>query len=314
MSDTLAFVEVVQRGSFTAAAESLRTSKARVSKKVQELEQRLGVKLLHRTTRNIRLTEAGSVYFERCRDLAKLIGDAESAVEQVHGKPSGWLRVTAPHWLVTKSLAPLLAGFREAYPEVKLQLLLDHDVKNIVHEDIDVACRLWNGPMPDSNLAARRLADIPTGLYASRQYLRKHGRPEHPSQLKDHACLVTQLFYDRPEHAWPLTRDSDVTNYPINPTVVSTDPDALLEFLVRGQGIQLTNPHLVHAAVASGEVVRILPEWSGPSATLYAVRAGGRVQPLKVRAFIDYLSEHLGEVLQVSDGSNSRSDRLSSDP
>ncbi len=300
MSDTLAFVEVVQRGSFTAAAESLRTSKARVSKKVQDLEQRLGVKLLHRTTRNIRLTEVGSIYFERCRDLARLIGDAENAVEQVHGKPSGWLRVTAPHWLVTKAIAPLLVGFREAYPEVKLQLLLDHDVKNIVQEDIDVACRLWNGPMPDSNLAARRLADIQTGLYASRKYLQQHGVPEHPSQLKDHACLVTQLFYGRLEHSWPLTRQSEVVDYPINPAVVATDPEALFEFLIRGQGIQLTNPHLVHTAVESGEVVRILPEWSGLSATLYAVRAGGRVQPLKVRAFIDYLTSHLENVLRLT--------------
>lgn len=300
MSDTLAFVEVVQRGTFTAAAESLRTSKARVSKKVQDLEGRLGVKLLHRTTRNIRLTEAGSIYFERCQDLARLIGDAESAVEQVHGKPSGWLRVTAPHWLVTKALANLLVGFREAYPEVKLQLLLDHDVKNIVHEDIDVACRLWNGPMPDSNLAARRLTDIETGLYASRQYLEQHGIPEHPSQLQDHACLVTQLFYGRTEHSWPLTKQREVVDYPINPAVVATDPEALVEFLIRGQGIQLTNSHLVHTGVASGELVRILPEWSGPSATLYAVRAGGRVQPLKVRAFIDYLTEHLEEGLPKS--------------
>lgn len=300
MSDTLAFVEVVERGSFTAAAESFRTSKARISKKVQDLEQSLGVKLLHRTTRNIRLTEAGSIYFDRCRDLARLIGDAESAVEQVHGKPSGWLRVTAPHWLVTKALAPLMVGFREAYPEVKLQLLLDHDVKNIVHEDIDVACRLWNGPMPDSNLAARRLADIQTGLYASRQYLQQHGVPEHPSQLKDHACLVTQLFYGKPQHSWPLTRQSEVMDFPINPAVVATDPEALFEFLIRGQGIQLTNPHLVHQTVETGDVVRILPEWSGPSATLYAVRAGGRVQPLKVRSFIDYLSENLENVLRLT--------------
>jgi DNA-binding transcriptional LysR family regulator len=300
MSDTLAFIEVVQRGSFTAAAESLRTSKARVSKKVQDLEQRMGVKLLHRTTRTIRLTEAGSVYFEHCRDLTRLIGDAENAVEQVHGKPSGWLRVTAPHWLVTKAIAPLLVGFREAYPEVKLQLMLDHDIKNIVHEDIDVACRLWNGRLPDSNLAARRLADIPTRLYASRQYLQQNGTPEHPSQLKDHACLVTQLFYNRLEHSWPLTRQSEVVDYPINPAVVATDPEALFEFLIRGQGIQLTNPHLVHTAVESGDVVRILPEWSGPSATLYAVRAGGRVQPRKVRAFIDYLTSHLENVLRLT--------------
>jgi DNA-binding transcriptional LysR family regulator len=300
MSDTLAFIEVVQRGSFTAAAESLRTSKARVSKKVQDLEQRMGVKLLHRTTRTIRLTEAGSIYFEHCRDLTRLIGDAENAVEQVHGKPSGWLRVTAPHWLVTKAIAPLLVGFREAYPEVKLQLMLDHDIKNIVHEDIDVACRLWNGRLPDSKLAARRLADIPTRLYASRQYLQQNGIPEHPSQLKDHACLVTQLFYNRLEHSWPLTRQSEVVDYPINPAVVATDPEALFEFLIRGQGIQLTNPHLVHTAVESGDVVRILPEWSGPSATLYAVRAGGSVQPRKVRAFIDYLTSHLENVLRLT--------------
>lgn len=299
MSDTLAFIEVAERGSFTAAAESLRTSKARVSKKVQDLEQRLGVKLFHRTTRTIRLTEAGTIYFERCRGLVRLISDAESAVEQVHGTPSGWLRVTAPHWLATRTLAPLLAGFRETYPQVKLQLLLDHGIRNIVHENIDVACRLWNGQMPDSNLAARRLADIGTGLYASRHYLERRGTPDHPSQLKDHDCLVTQLFYGRPEHSWPLMAENDVADYPINPAVVPSDPEALLEFLVRGQGIQLTNPYLVRAAVEAGEVVRILPQWSGPDATLYAVRAGGRVQPLKVRAFIDYLTEHLGEVLQL---------------
>lgn len=153
MSYTMAFIGVVERGSFTAAAESLRTSKARISKKVQDLEQRLGVKLLHRTTRNIRLTEAGSIYFERCRDLARLIGDAENAVEQVNGKP--WLRVTAPHWLVTKALVPLLAGFRKAYPEVKLQLLLDHDVMNIVHEDIDVARRKRKLFLPNSHSPLR---------------------------------------------------------------------------------------------------------------------------------------------------------------
>lgn len=299
MSDTLAFVEVVQRGSFTAAAESLRTSKARISKKVQDLEQRLGVKLLHRTTRNIRLTETGAIYFERCRDLSRLLDDAESAVEQVHGTPSGWLRVTAPHWLATKAIAPLLAGFRETYPEVRLQLLLDHDVRNIVDEDIDVACRLWNGQLPDSNLSARRLCDIPTGLYASRAYLQKRGVPEHPSQLREHDCLVTQLFYGRTEHSWPLTHEGEFASYPINPAVVATDPEGLIEFLIRGQGIQLTNPYLVQAAVKSGEVVRILPEWSGPGAILYAVRAGGRVQPLKVRAFIDYLAQHLDEALRL---------------
>jgi DNA-binding transcriptional LysR family regulator len=298
LSDTLAFIEVVQRGSFTAAAASLRTSKPRVSKKVQDLERRLGVKLLHRTTRNIRLTEAGSIYFEHCQDLARLIADAESAVDQVHGKPSGWLRVTAPHWLVTKALAPIFASFRTAYPNVKLQLLLDHDVKDLVQEDIDVACRLWHGQMPDSNLIVRRLVDIQTGLYASKEYLQQKGTPEHPSQLRDHDCLVTQLFFGRPNHSWPLKAQGEVVDYPINPTVVATDPEALYEFLVRGQGIQLTNQYLVQQAVEAGELVRILPEWSGPDATLYAVRAGGRVQPLKVKVFLDHLAGHLAEVLQ----------------
>lgn len=297
LSDTLAFLEVVQRGSFTAAADSLRTSKARVSKKVQGLEQRLGAKLLHRTTRSVRLTEAGSVYFEHCQFLGRMMADAESAVYQVHDKPSGWLRVTAPHWLVTKALAPLFVGFRATYPDVKLQLLLDHDVKNIVHEDIDVACRLWHGQMPDSDLAARRLLEIPTALYASKEYLQRNGAPEHPSQLKDHSCLVTQLYYGRLHHSWPLKSEGEVQDYPINPAVVATDPEALYEFLVRGQGIQLTNPFLVQHAVQAGDIVRILPEWSGPDATLYAVRAGGRVQPLKVMTFLDYLADHLNEVL-----------------
>lgn len=144
---------------------------------------------------------------------------------------------------MNKALVPLLAGFRKAYPEVKLQLLLDHDVMNIVIEDIDVACRLWNGAMPDSNLAARRLADIPTALYASRTYIHEHGILEHPSQLKDHACLVTQLFYGQPKHSWPLTREAEVVDYPINPAVVATDPEALFEFLIREK--EFSSPILI---------------------------------------------------------------------
>jgi DNA-binding transcriptional LysR family regulator len=295
LSDTLAFVQVVKRGSFTAAAASLKTSKARISNKVRELELRLGAQLLYRSTRSLQLTEVGAVYYRHCQHLDEIIANAESAVGEVHEKLSGWLHVTAPHWLVTNALIPLLVRFRDVHPGIRLRLHLDHEVNDLVEEDFDVACRLWYGQMPDSSLTARRIAEIPTGLYASREYLSQAGTPSDPSELQNHACLVTQYHFDRPTQSWPLHGKNQSVDFSINPVVVASDPGALYELLKKGQGIQLTNEMLVRQDVSEGRVIRILLEWSGSDAILYAVRAGGRVQPAKVRAFMEFLAENFSK-------------------
>lgn len=292
-SDTAAFVKVVQEGSFTGAARALRTPKTRISRKVQELEARLGAQLLHRTTRSLRLTEAGTIYFQRCVGLVKDIEDAENAVAELQQHPKGWLRITSPHWLSTRILAPVLSEFRRFYPDVYPQLVLAHEVLDVIAKDIDIALRLWEGPMPDSSLTARRLGDLPMGIYAAPAYLERQGSPSNPAELADHACLLTQFYFDKPVHAWPLTREGRCSEFPVRPIAVASDPEGLHGFLLAGEGLQMTSHLRVRADVAAGRLVHVLPEWSGPAPTLYAMRAGGRIQPPKVRAFLDFLVPRL---------------------
>ena len=292
-SDTVAFVKVVQEGSFTAAARVLKIPKTRISRKVQELERRLDVQLLNRTTRSLKLTTAGQVYFQHCETLVKDLEDAENAVAELQQHPRGWLRITAPHWLTTRVLAPVLIEFRRFYPEVYPQLIVSHEVIDLVAKEIDIAFRLIETTMPDSSLSARRLGGLPMGVYAAPSYLERAGVPRDPSELADHACLLTQFYFDRPRSAWPLTRDGVTTQHPVRPVVVASDPEGLYGFLLAGEGLHLTSEMRVKTDVAAGRLVRVLPEWNGPEPSLYAVRPGGRVQPPKVKAFLDFLTPRL---------------------
>lgn len=194
-SDTVAFVKVVQEGSFTAAAHVLKVPKTRVSRKVQELESRLRTQLLNRTTRSLKLTEAGAVYFQHCERVVKNLEDAENAVAELQQHPRGWLRIAASYWLATRVLAPLLTEFRRFYPEVFPQLLLGHEVVDLVAKDIDIAFRLQEGTLPVSTLTARRLGALPMGIYGAPTYLERAGTPQHPSELTEHACLFDRVLF-----------------------------------------------------------------------------------------------------------------------
>src|ERR1700749_2280405 len=153
LNDTLTFVKVIEGGSFTAAPRELRLPKTTVSRKIRELEQRLGAQLLHRTTRRLGLTEAGTIYFQHCKHVAQALTDAEAAVSQLQGKPRGTLRVTSSYSLMVSLIAPLLGEFRELYPDVNVDLVLSHRTLDLVNEEIDLALRM--GTLPDSSLVAR---------------------------------------------------------------------------------------------------------------------------------------------------------------
>jgi DNA-binding transcriptional LysR family regulator len=292
-SDTVAFVKVVQEGSFTAAARVLKVPKGRISRKVQELEQRLQAQLLNRTTRSLKLTEAGAAYFQHCEAIVKELEDAENAVAELQHHPRGWLRIAAPYWLGTRVLAPMLSEFRRFYPDVRPQLLLGSDVVDLVAKDIDLAMRLWVGPLPDSTLTARRMGGLPTGIYSAPDYLERAGVPQHPKDLANHDCLLVQHFFERPVVEWPLTKGAEHFNAALRPVAVASDPEALHSFLLGGDGLLMTNHLRVAADVAAGRLVRVLPDWDGPEPTLYAVRPSGRVQPPKVKAFLDFLAPRL---------------------
>jgi DNA-binding transcriptional LysR family regulator len=295
LNDTLVFAKVVEHGSFVSAARALRLPKATVSRRVQGLETRLGATLLHRTTRSLGLTEAGSVYYEHSRRIARALDEAESAVGQLQGGPRGWLRVSAPYSLGVEWISPLLSQFRERHVDVRAELVLDamQDApRDIIDHEIDVALRV--GELPDSNLVARRLGVLETQVYASPRYLERHGEPRHPDDLRRHRVLaMSGQRRSGGEPMWLLHDGTHANQFRVDATFVANDPAALRGALLAGEGLMLANGALMAPHIASGAARRVLTGWSGPDFELNAVFPRGRVQSPKVRAFIDFLVERL---------------------
>lgn len=290
-NDTLMFVKVVEKGSFTAAAAALGVPKATLSRKVSELERRLGARLLKRTTRKLGLTEAGALYFERSARIARDLGEAESAVSQLNGGPRGWLRFTAPYSLGTDSITPLLPEFMARYPDVRVEMHLTNDKLDLVASEMDVALRV--GSLPDSSLSARRLATIRQHLYASPDYLARHGEPLQPADVEHHRALAFSQQRHNGRYRWTLTDGPRTAEIPVSPVLVANDPPSLFNAVVSGVGIALLGDPFGKIAVQQGRLRRLLAPWAGPEVDLNAVFPPGRMHTPKVRAFVDFLSEHL---------------------
>jgi len=292
LNDTLIFVKVVEQGSFIAAATALRLPKTTVSRKVQELETRLGAQLLHRTTRKLGLTEAGNIYYEHCQRIARELSEAESAVSQLHAGPRGWLRFTAPYSIGIDKIAPLLGEFHSQYPEVRVEMLLANDTLDLIGGEIDVALRI--GSLPDSNLVARRLSTLRTQIYASPRYLERYGEPLHPDDLQHHRVLAMPKNRRGNGFVWTL-RDSDdgEHDYPINPILVANDPAALKGALLCGEGLMVGADVMVKPYLEQGHLQRVLAGWTGQEYEFNAVFPRGHVQSPKVRAFVDFLVERM---------------------
>ena len=293
LNDTLIFVKVVEQGSFIAAANSLGLPKTTVSRKVQELETRLGARLLHRTTRRIGLTEAGAVYHEHCQRIARELEEAESAVGQLQSGPRGWLRFTVPYSLGITWIAPLLGEFHAQYPEIQLDMHLGNEKLDLIGGEADLALRV--GALPDSNLVARKLGSLRTQVFASPSYIERYGEPLHPDELQFHRTLA--LRKNRNVHNnrffWSLSDGSDVREFPVNPLMVANDPAALNGAVLCGEGLLLTGDVMAKPFVQSGMVRRVLAGWTGPEVDFNAVFAGGRLVSPKMRAFVDFLVTRL---------------------
>ncbi|WP_245986050.1 LysR family transcriptional regulator [Azospirillum thermophilum] len=287
LNDTIAFVKVVVEGSFTKAARRLRLPKTTLSRKVRDLEQRLGIQLLHRTTRRIGLTEAGTVYFERCRRIAEELEQAESAVAQLRDAPRGWLRVTTPPSFGMKVIAPLMPDFRASYPDVRIDLVLSHETLDLVARDIDVAIRM--GPLQDSSMAARKLGALSRHVYAAPAYCASHGAPAHPDDLVRHATLASMTARRPTGHVWRLARAGEVRDVALDPVMTADDPEMLIPALLAGGGLVLATDFSMRPYRSAGQVVRVLDGWAASDVDLHAVFPGGRVQPPKVRSFLDFL-------------------------
>ncbi len=281
-----AFVAVVEAGGFSAASRRLRMPLATISRKVSELEEHLRVKLLTRSPRLVAPTDAGREYFATTRRLLEEMAEAERIASGEFRAPRGELVISAPMGFGRLHLAPLLADFLRAYPDVSLRLTLADRVVNLVEEHVDIAVRI--GTLADSNLVALRAGAIRQVVCASPDYLARHGEPAHPGELAGHDCVTFSSL--QASHEW---RFGDGTSHPVRSRMVVNSAEAAAEVAAGGAGLVQLLCYQAAAAVHAGRLRVVLRAFEPPPLPLHFVHVGGRLAPLKLRAFIDFILPRL---------------------
>jgi DNA-binding transcriptional LysR family regulator len=283
------FARVVESAGFTGAAARLGISASMASQHVKELEERLGARLLNRTTRKVSLTETGRAYYERCTRLLSDLEETEQAVSDMHAAPCGELRVNAAPSFGILQLAPAIADFTERFPAISVELMLTIRIADLIDEGFDVA--VWVGELPDSSLISRQLAPCRMVVCGAPRYFEKHGTPRTPADLAIHNCLtvaVTGLSYYR---TWHLTA-ADGTALKISPIGnMRTNSGAVLKVAaLAGHGLVCLPTYLVGDALQSGRLVTVLDDYTAPPLALRALYPHNRHLSAKVRAFVDFLA------------------------
>jgi DNA-binding transcriptional LysR family regulator len=284
------FVRVVEDKGFSSAAQALGLSKSAVSKHVAALENRLGVRLLNRTTRRLSLTDAGTAYFERAQKIVAEAEEADREVAMHQTTPRGQLRVNAPMSFGVRHIAPAIPEFQAKHPEVLIDLTLNDRMVDLVDEGYDLAVRITR--LADSSLVARKLAPFRRVICASPGYFRQHARPVRPQDLKNHNCLIYTLTASPEE--WRLQGAQGVETVRVTGNLRCNNGDVLREALLAGVGIAPMPTFLVGDDLRSGKLEAVLMEWSDSQASINAVYPHGRLLQPKVRAFIDFLAARFG--------------------
>ncbi|MEM6810511.1 MAG: LysR family transcriptional regulator [Pseudomonadota bacterium] len=282
------FVAVVEAGSFTAAADRLGVAKSAVSRRVRELEQRLGAQLLNRTTRATDLTDSGRAFYERAVRVLADLDEAEAAVAQRGGQLIGTLRVALPLSFGLLHMAAPIAAFLEAHPEIDLQVDLNDRRVDLVSEGMDLALRI--GHLRDSTLIARKLFDVKFVTCASPAYLAAHGTPTTPDELTDHHVLVYTNVTD-PRLLPYVDAAGQPHDVRVAPRLAASNGDLLVAAAAEGRGIVVEPNFMAARAVAGGSLVPILDGYSRPATPAYIVYPHTRHLSLRVRAFIDHVIE-----------------------
>lgn len=282
-----AFVAVVEHGSFVGAAEALKTSKAAMSRQVAELEQRLGVRLLNRTTRRLSLTDEGKLFHVRCTDLLGALQEAESELTTRSGEASGQLRVSAPVTFGNVHLAPLWGDYLQQHPKVQLDLSLSDRTVDLVEEGIDLAIRIARAPHP--TLIARKLATTRVVPCASPAYLARRGTPACPQELAAHDVIAYTYWSLKDE--WEFTApDGTVEKVKTRPKMYANSGDTCVAVALRHQGIVMQPDFLVYEALRAGTLVELLPGYQAGELGIYAVYTSRRQLSLKLRYLVDFLA------------------------
>jgi DNA-binding transcriptional LysR family regulator len=293
-----AFAHVVGSGSFSGAARRLKVSKSAVSAHVQRLEERLGTRLLNRTTRRLSVTEAGAAYYRHC---ARILAEAEAA-EQAAGalqrEPRGTLRISAPDSFGSMHVAPAIPHFLNRYPDLAVDITLSPKHVNLVDEGLDLAIRI--GVLEDSPLVVRKLAPSRLVLCAAPAYLEAHGMPHAPDELTKHNCLCTAVLPWGDE--WRLASKRSEVRVAVGGSFRSNSAEMLRAAALDGVGIAVLPTWAVAEELRSGRLRRVLTTWKAPVSAIYAVYPANRLMSMKVRAFVEHLARRFGRTPYWEDG------------
>ncbi len=288
LNDMALFVEVVKARSFRGAADIIGMPNSTLSRRISALEKTIGLRLLHRTTRRITLTEAGQIYFERCK---RIVDEAKLAHEQLGEmleQPSGVLRASLPVDFAVTYMAPLIAEFARLYPGIVFDFDLTSRRADLVSEPFDVAIRI--GEPENSQLIARPLGVLPVYLYASPRYLDRSGEPAEPADLAHHECLGIKK-----SNMWTLHNEARTTEVSIVSRFKLNSVGMICRLAALDMGIIMMWEKIVADDLASGRLCRVLPQWHGTPVSVYAVTET-RLLPAKTQHFIKFLQKHLSKV------------------
>lgn len=289
MDELDVFVTVVEAQGFSAAAKRLGSTPAAVSRRIKSLEQRLGVRLLQRTTRTLKLTEAGELYY---REVSRLLGNlktVEQQLDEVTGQATGELRIVAPMSFGQRRLASVVAQFALLHPKLRVTLRLEDRETDIVSEGLDLAVRI--AYLNDSSLVARPIAPVPRYFCASPEYLERRGTPQSPGELLQHDCLHYNIISEREE--WTFSGKEGDESMMIKGVFCSNNGEVLAEAAMHGLGITVLPDFIVEEALADGRLVRILEGHERSPLTLFVLYPSRQHVPAKTRLFIDFMLDQL---------------------
>jgi DNA-binding transcriptional LysR family regulator len=279
------FVEVVAKGSLSAAARAEGIAPAMIGRRLDALEARLGVKLLQRTTRKLALTNEGSAFLEDCQRILSELEDAESAVAERSARATGHLLISAPAGFGRQHVAPLLPSFLAEHRDVNVTLNLNDRVVDLIGEGIDVAIRIAS--LADSNLVSVKLADNERVLVAAPSYLKRYGEPKTLADLSKHNCLVFSSASSQP--GWTFLENGKTVVLKMAGNMGSNDGQVLHDWALSGKGLAWRSMWEVGSEIESGQLQTVLDQYAAPGNDLYAVFAQRRHLPLRIRAFVDFL-------------------------
>ena len=286
LDNILIFVKVAQFESITRAARSLGMPISTVSRRLSVLESELGVSLLRRTTRRVTLTAQGREYFSQCQEPLNLLQEAEQVLTQAQKRPEGLLRITLPVVLSQEPFFDFMSAFLKDHARVRVELVITNLLLDLIAENIDVAIRV--GELQDSSVVARRLGTSAYYLVAAPEYLKARSRPAEPADLKSHDCVMFHAKNN--ERDWDLISGRRKVRVRVSGPVASRDISSVREFVHRGHGVGLLPSTYCQEALASGELVRLLPKWVSSQIPIFAVYASWKFLPLRLSVFLDALT------------------------